>query len=342
VLCDLSGGGAERLVLGLCAAGLVHQEVATVQPGGTLRGAFEAAGVRVHEGRRRPGRPGLGSLVALAGVCRSFDLVHTHLFAGDTWGRLAARLAGRPSVSTEHNVNRDERARHRAVKRALAPLSSRVVYVSEACRSYALEVEGVAHPGAVVISNGIDLGRFAVSARASAQRPSVGPGTRLLAIGRDVPQKGFDVLLRSLPPGFSLRIAGRSQRRGIERLGGSTVEWLGERDDVPELLAEADILVVPSRWEGFGLVAVEAMAAGVPVVASGVDGLLEVLGDVGVFVPPEDPQALRAALQRLSEAPEERAQRALRGRHRSAMYALDVCAERYRTLYQQVLAVKPA
>ncbi len=333
VLCDLSGGGAERLVLGLCAAGLVDQEVATVQAGGSLRPAFESAGVRVHEGTRRPGRVGLASFAGLARLCRSFDLVHTHLFAGDTWGRPAARLAGRPSVSTEHNVNRDEQARHRAVKRAFARLSSRVAYVSEACRRYAVELEGIVHPGAVVIPNGVDLSRFSVCSGGAA-----GPGTRLLALGRDVPQKGFDVLLRSLPQGSTLRIAGRSQRRGVEHLGGATVEWLGERDDVPALLADTDILVVPSRWEGFGLAALEGMAAGVPVVAADVDGLPEVLGDVGVLVPPEDATALRAALLRLREDPEERAQRGARGRHRSALFSLDVCAQRYRSLYVDVLA----
>lgn len=341
VLCDLSGGGAERLVLGLCGAGLVAQEVATVQPGGTLRGAFEAAGVRVHEGTRRPhqfgsmGSLGLGSLRGLARLARSFDLVHTHLFAGDTWGRVAARMAGRPSVSTEHNVNRDEGAPHRAVKRVLAPLSGRIAYVSEACRRYAVDVEGIVHPGAVVIPNGVDLRRYSGAAIAG------GPGTRLLAIGRDVPQKGFDVLLRSLPDGVSLRIAGRSAQRGIQHIGGATVEWLGEREDVAALLAEADILVVPSRWEGFGLVAVEGMAAGVPVVASDVDGLPDVLGDVGVLVPPEDADALRAVLLRLRGDPEERAQRGARGRDRAALFSLDTCARRYRSLYVDVLAGLP-
>lgn len=329
MLCDLSGGGAERLVLGLCRAGLVEQAVATVQGGGVLEPAFAAAGVPVWQGGRRPGTAGAATAWRLARHVRGVDLVHTHLFAGDAFGRVAGFVAGVPVVTTEHNVNRDERAHHRLVKRALAPVARRVAYVSEAARAHAEAGEGIRHPGACVVPNGVDLARF---------RPAVpGPGTRLLAVGRDVPQKGFDVLLRALPDGVTLRIAGRSTRRGTQRVGGATVEWLGEREDVPELLAASDLLVVPSRWEGFGLAAVEGMAAGVPVVASAVDGLVEVLGDAGVLVPPESPTALRAALERLIADPAQRAQRGAAGLARARRFSLERCAERYRALYAEVL-----
>lgn len=329
MICDLSGGGAERLVLGLCREGRVTQEVATVQGGGPLAAAFAAAGVPVWPGARRRGGVGLGTAARLTARARSVDLVHTHLFAGDAYGRVAGWAARVPVVTTEHNVNRDEAARHRVVKRALAPIARRVVYVSEAARAHAEQVEGIVHPGARVIPNGVDLARFAAA--------SPGPGTRLLAIGRDVPQKGFDVLLRALPAGVHLRIAGRSTRRGSERVGGATVTWLGEREDVPALLADTDILVVPSRWEGFGLAAVEGMAAGVPVVASAVDGLNEVLGDAGVRVPPESPAELRAALERLIADPDARAQRAAAGRARAQAFSLARCADRYAALYAEVL-----
>ncbi len=333
VLCDLSGGGAERLVLGLCREGLVHQEVATVhaQPD-DLAEDYRRAGVRVHRGARARGTSGFAAILELTRLAHGFDIVHTHLFAGDTWGRPAARIARKPVVTTEHNLNRDENATRTWIKRGMASSSDRLVYVSEAARRYAEAHEHIHHPHAVVIPNGIDLARFS--------RPSTGPATRLLAIGRDVPQKGFDVLVRALPAGTHLRIAGRSTHRGVRTVavpgGTATVDWLGPRDDIPDLLADSDILVVPSRWEGFGLAALEGMTAGVPVVASNVDGLAELIGDAGVLVPKDDPDALRDALVRLLADAPERARLADAGRARAALFSLAACARRYAALYAEL------
>lgn len=329
VLCDLSGGGAERLVLALCARSGGAHEVATVMGAGPLAEAFANAGVRTYVGAARSGLGGALEVARVARLARRVDVVHTHLFAGDTWGRPAARLAGTPVVTTEHNVNRDEGRRHRLVKRALARWTDRMVYVSEAARAYAEQVEGVCHPRASVIPNGVDLERFTLA--------GPGPGTRVLAVGRDVPQKGFDVLLNALPAGVHLRVAGEGPRRGVQAIGGATVEWLGPRDDIPALLAESDVLVVPSRWEGFGLAALEGMAAGVTVIASRVDGLAEVVGDAGVLVPPGDPRALRGALERVSADRAMRARYRVAGPARAAGFSLDRCAERYSSLYAELV-----
>lgn len=342
VICDLSGGGAERLVLDLCRVGRVHQEVTPVhgEPQ-NLTEAFRSAGVRVHPGTRRRGSAGLSTVGRISRLAQGFDLVHTHLYAGDTWGRPAAWLAGKPVVTTEHNVNRDESRAQRQVKRTLAPLSDRVAYVSEAARRYAVNRERICHPHACVIPNGIDLTRFQ---RQQAVPPSHGPQgrVRLLAIGRDVPQKGFDILLRALPDGVHLRIAGASaQAPGVRVVGdSSSLEWLGERADVPQLLAETDILVVPSRWEGFGLAALEGMAAGVTVVASNVDGLPEVLGDAGVLVPKEDPEGLQRCLTRLARDAPERERRGALGRARAEKFSIQACAEQYAALYAEVIATR--
>jgi glycosyltransferase involved in cell wall biosynthesis len=292
---------------------------------GPLAPAFDAAGVVTHVGAARSGIAGALEVRRLAKLAARFDVVHTHLFAGDTWGRPAAWLAKTPVVTTEHNVNRDERHHHRVVKRTLARWTDRLVFVSEAARVYAERVEGICHPAACVIPNGVDLARFT--------RAAPGPGTRVLAVGRDVPQKGFDVLLDALPAGLQLRIAGQGPRRGVQQVAGSTVEWLGPRDDIPALLAGADALVVPSRWEGFGLAALEGMAAGVTVIASRVDGLAELVGDAGVLVPPGDAPALRAALQQVSADPALRARCASAGPARATEFSLERCAARYDALY---------
>jgi glycosyltransferase involved in cell wall biosynthesis len=321
VVCDLSPGGAERVVLSLCqrASPGVEARVCAVQGLGPLEAAFAASGIPVVAAGRVPGTLGLGSLRRISRELADADVVHTHLFAGDTWGRLAAILAHKKAVvTTEHNVDRDERWR-RGVRRALAPLTRVVVAVSEAAAraTFGRDVR--------VVPNGVDLSPYA--------RPHLG-GAGLLAVGRRVPQKGFDVLCAALPPGVPLRIAGDGPFR--RNLPG--VEWLGLREDVPELMRAADVVAIPSRWEGFGLVAVEAMAAGVAVVASAVGGLPEVLGDAALFVPPEDPGALRAAIQRLLGDADLRRELGARGRARARRFAVERMVRAYESIYAEVVA----
>jgi glycosyltransferase involved in cell wall biosynthesis len=201
--------------------------------------------------------------------------------------------------------------------------TNRIVAVSAAAARYARDVEGI--PGVEVIPNGVDVHRFGPH--------PIGPGTRILAVGRRVPQKGFDVLLDALPEGFELQVAGD----GPFVRDHPAVRWLGRREDLPALFAEADILAVPSRWEGFGLIAAEGLAAGVAVVASDVDGLAEVVGDCGVLVPPEDPGALRAALLRVGGDVALRADLAVRGPRRAREhFDLTEMVRRYEALYREL------
>lgn len=95
---------------------------------------------------------------------------------------------------------------------------------------------------------------------------------------------------------------------------------LGARDDIAELLGAADLVVVPSRWEGSPLVVQEALRAGRPVVASAVGGIAEMVGDGAVLVAPEDPAALAAAVRDLLDGPAEAARLGERGRARAATW----------------------
>jgi glycosyltransferase involved in cell wall biosynthesis len=172
------------------------------------------------------------------------------------------------------------------------------------------------------VYNGIDLSRFP---------PRRGPGTYLAAVCHMRPVKGVPVLLKALevlarravrpqtlligdgPEFDSYRADAR--RRGLDR-----VEFLGLRDDVPEVLSGAAVVVVPSVWpEAFSLAAGEAMAAGAPVVASRVGALPEVVDDgvTGVLVPPEDVESLAAALEGLLADPGRRESLGRAGRERA-------------------------
>lgn len=331
VLCDLSGGGAERLVLDLCRYSTVDASVATIHAGGALAEEFAAAGVTVRCAGRVRGRLGLRAVRKLSQWAAHADVVHTHLWAGDTWGRPSAWLGGCPRVvTTEHNTQADSTLR-RHIWTAMAPLSARIVCVSQAA-AQTVAASGVSKRRLSVIENGIDLSRFSSA-------PSTGKG--ILSVGRLTHQKGFDVLLhalRSIPTPTTILGEGED-RAALERLAdGLPVRLPGWIADTHAALSAAAIMVIPSRWEGFGLVAVEAMAAGVPVIASRVDGLIEVVGDAGILVEPEDASALADAIRRLLGDAGLRAELIRRGLARAPRFSIQKTVGRYEALYRSLLS----
>lgn len=327
VLCDLSGGGAERMVLDLCRYSTVEASVATVHSGGALADAFAAAEVTVSCLGRSRGRPGLRATARLVRLAVQADVVHTHLWAGDFWGRPAGVLARRPVITTEHNTRADSGPRRR-IWTAMAPLSERIVCVSQAA-SRTLQHSGVCASQLTVIENGIDLERFS-------QRP-LASERRIVAVGRLTRQKGFDVLVDALRGiEASTTILGEGEERGAleRRAAGLSIALPGWVSDIRPYLAQAAVLVIPSRWEGFGLIAAEAMASGVPVIASRVDGLVEVVGDAGILVPPEDAGALREAMTRLLGDPALRERLRERGLSRAPRFSIQRTVARYEALYR--------
>ncbi|MFI0895102.1 glycosyltransferase [Streptomyces sp. NPDC020983] len=327
----------------------------------TLAVAAERAGARVvrWDARRAPG-PWLGREVAAAArVVRHVrpDLVHLHSAKAGLAGRLAVRGA-LPTVFQPHAWSFDAvggptaRAA-RAWERHAARWAERVLCVSDDERRAGLAA-GVRARWAVV-RNGVDLTRFVPAVDPAAVRATLpalsdaGPGTPLVVcVGRLCPQKGQDVLLRAWPavaaalPGARLVLVGDGPDRPRLLAGAPPGVLLAgaARDTVPWYQA-ADVVVLPSRWEGMALAPLEAMACGRPVVTTGVSGARESLHPQdrdGCVVPVGDPAALAAALLRLladrplRTAASLRALAHARAHHDAARTAAAVTA-----LYQDVL-----
>jgi glycosyltransferase involved in cell wall biosynthesis len=173
----------------------------------------------------------------------------------------------------------------------------------------------------------------------------------VVGVGRLTAQKGFGTLIRAasqwqrravLP---LLLIAGEgpldAELRHQARTAGVAVGFLGTRDDVPALLAAADVVVVPSAWEGQPLIVQEALRAGRPLVATRVGGIAELTGDDGaLLIPPGDPAALAAAVTRLLEDPEAAARLAAAARGRSAVLPTETAAvDQALLLYRHVSGI---
>ena len=328
VIDSLAPGGAERSLVALAPALVdrgVDVEVAHLRADASLAGALKADGIPVHrlggDGRMASAR----SVTALLRD-RHHDLVHTTLFEADQAGRVGARMARVPVVSSLVNVPYGaEQATDLALSRprllaarAVDMLTSKAVVrfhaITETVAVAMSERLHIPRQRIDVIPRGRDdraLGRRTPDrAMAARRRLGVGPEQPLVvAAARHEWQKGLDVLLAAwprLPPGSRLVIAGRPGNRTseLERLvvaaGLDPVgTLLGPREDVLDLLAAADVFVAPSRWEGLGSVLIEAMALEAPIVASDLPAVREVVraGEDALLVPPADPTSLARAIE---------------------------------------------
>ncbi len=256
----------------------------------------------------------LASIVRLRSELRGADLAHLHTGRATWLGGLAACWSGVPAITTRRMDREVRRGLHtrliydRLVRKAVA-ISPAV----EQC----LVAGGVAPQKIAVIASTVDPADLAPSASRAELREREGledPDVVLLSLANLVPRKGLDVLLEALPavlaeaPRVRVWIGGDGpereplERAARERGMSERVKFLGRRQDKADLLTLCDAFVLPSRREGLGVAALEAMASGRPVVASRVGGLGEVVldGETGILVPPEDPVRLAEALIRIA------------------------------------------
>jgi glycosyltransferase involved in cell wall biosynthesis len=319
-------GGSERHLLtllpALAARGVEPLLVGLDDPEWNAKDFYDA--LRVPTVRVRSARdldPLL--LLRLARTLRA-DVVHTHLVHADVYGGLAATLRGTRLVSTKHNDDPFRSGPFRFVERGLARLASRVVTITESLRRFTVERVGIPSDKVETIHYGLD---DVPDAWGENPQDGVPTGARvLLAVARLTQQKGVDVAihaLQSLPEDVMLVVLGEGPERvALEQLArelgvARRVFLLGRVPDVAAWLRRASVLVHPARWEGFGLGVLEAMLAGLPVVATNVSSLPELVadGETGFLVVPDDSSALALGIARALEQPrlgEAGRQRALR------------------------------
>jgi len=250
----------------------------------------------------------------------SFDILHAHLPHAEIYGALALRQ--RPQARFAITRHSDNPFRRNPVLRLVFTPSWRransLIAISEAVRQSMIRREHIPSERIVVIPYGLDSQKFVAGAVPGRLRSELGiPDSPLVGfVGRLARPKGADTLLRAFvhvelqEPQAQLVIAGDGPwRQRLVRLGGDlglrNVHFLGWREDVASILADLDVVAMPSRWEGFGLVALEAMSLGKPVIATRVSALPEVVADgvTGLLAPPEDPASLAEEILKLLRNP---------------------------------------
>jgi glycosyltransferase involved in cell wall biosynthesis len=267
------------------------------------------------------------------------DIIHSHCYVD----RYTLHLQARVMVHTVHNLACKEvgyfgRAIHRlAFRGGLVPVA-----VGAAVADSVQQMYGLAQP--VSIPNGIDTSRFwRPESRDSWRRRNGFSHDDLLvvSVGRLERQKNPSMLvnaIESIPDAKLLMVGQGNLRANLE--GRSRVHLLGVRDDVPEILAAADIFALVSDWEGLPLALIEAMAAGLPVVATSVGCVPEVVqnGKTGLLIPCRDQVALIAALRELAQNRPLRQEMGAAAHKRSLSFSVDTMVAAYEELFDRLLS----
>ena len=336
------------------------------RPNLTVRGY--APWGRLAGGPEAPYAPALEALsvgLAMAREPVTADVVHTHTWYVGLGGMLVQSIHDVPLVVTLHSLEplrpwkADQLGTGYAVsswaERLAVERAERVIAVSAQMRADILAHFRVDPDRVVVIHNGVDADAFARTERRDAlARHGVRPPYALF-VGRISEQKGIFGLLEAadaLPEGVELVLCASSPdtpelqaRLAAAVVGRPRIRWINAMlpvEEVVQLYSHAAVFVCPSIYEPFGLINLEAMACGTPVVASRVGGIPEVVvdGETGLLVEPGDPAALAAALRRVLDDPARAARMGEAGRRRvEAHFSWDRIAERTMEIYRQAIEI---
>jgi glycosyltransferase involved in cell wall biosynthesis len=322
---------------------------------------FEEAGVPVSFPRAAGEKLAVAADLCAWLVAQRIDLLHTHSYKPNLYARLAGlpcRETGLKIAAHYHNQydNKWEKDGSLDLERLLARASDALLAVSGSVREHVAERLGIAPERVDVIANGVEAERFAAADPAAARRKlGLPPGCPVVGVvGRISAQKGQEdflraaaLLARRFPEARYLVVGSADDEKLLARMRGlagelglgASLRFTGHVSDMPALYAALDVLVAPSRWEGFGLMLVEAMAGGRPIVASAVGAIPEVVGSGGaaLLVPPADPAAIYEAVSALLTDPGRCAAMGAAGRERARDFSWEVSGRRLAAVYERVL-----
>ncbi|MCK4994897.1 MAG: glycosyltransferase [Candidatus Omnitrophica bacterium] len=325
LITELEPGGAENLLLSLSENMFIRGFdvcIGYLKGKGTLAEDFKKSGIKVIHFNMRS-RFDIFCLLRLSAFITNekFDIVHTHLIDADIFGYFGTKIAGVSCiVSTKHNT--DDFRKRKTIPMLLDSFVSnhlsKNIAVSNSVREFLIKYQSINPKNIEVVYNGIDILKFLPKKSKEQAKIDLKLNDKDYVVGtiaRFDKQKGYKYLIKAIPlilqnhknVHFVLVGEGSLKNRISEMVVSmglkDKVTFLGVRNDIPEILNALDILVLPSLWEGLGMVLLEAQAAGIVTVASDIDGIKEVIGDekTGMLIPPADEKSLAQKVTTLIE-----------------------------------------
>lgn len=343
VITSLQTGGAEKLMVDLLPRLKdLGNDVEILLFDGT-RTAFydelDRLGIKIHHLSIGGNVYNPLNIFRLRNFLKLYDIIHTHNTSPQLFVALNNLCKKRIIITTEHSTNNRRRKWHwyKQIDQWMYSCYKKVICISDNAKS-SLENYLGKNDRFCTINNGIDLTKYHNHILdISEQREFI---ISMVAGFRH--EKDQDTLIKAisrLPKNYKLWLIGDGERReDIERLIAllrlsDRVKLWGIRNDIPDLLAQTHIVVLSSHWEGLSLSSIEGMASGRPFIASDVDGLHDVVKDVGILFPHKDYLALAKEIKSLCEAPDQYKAIAQRCQERAKEYDINIMVEKYNKLY---------
>lgn len=326
VINSLAMGGAEELILNICKniskKKFLVEVVVLQKEMEPIGNELKEIGIEVHILKCLHNPLDIRKTVKLINIIKKYkpDIIHSHLFDSNFHARIAGVLCGVQSlVIHEHSTYHQKEKFFRFpvyADRVLARFTYKIIAISDAVKNFTVRQEKIPENKFEVIRNCIPVDKFIKQDRASIKhgvREQLGikqDSFLIINVASLTKQKGHEYLLEAMA---SLKIQNtmlllvgdgplrRNLNDQVKKLNlADKVIFLGIRRDIPELLAASDLFVLPSIWEGQGLVILEAMASGLPIVATNVGGVPEVVTErEGYLIEPKNPQALANAITKI-------------------------------------------
>ncbi len=343
VIASLEIGGAQRLLVDLLPIQATSENIDLLvykRVNNDFEKAIEQAGIRIIcMNEHNFHNPSI--VFSLRKIFKKYDLVHAHLFPTIYWASLAARSLKVKLIYTEHSTSNSRRNKwyFRSIERFMYSRYDRIISISQQTQDALVYWLKQFDERFVVINNGIDTQKFA------SVISSVIPKS-LIMVSRFVSSKDQETVIRAMKQidrEIILYLVGDGENRThcedlAKELGvAERVYFLGSRSDVPELVASSYIGIQSSNWEGFGLTAVELMAAGKPIIASDVDGLKQVVEGAGLIFRRGDSEELAMKISLLLKDCNYYNAVSKKCIERSLSYDIKVMANKYKNIYHELM-----
>jgi len=278
---------------------------------------------------------------------KKYDIVHSHLFPSNYWVSIAKIfLKDKVIVTTEHNTHNRRRDSifFKYIEKFIYSRYNRVISISDKTQENLLNWLDLASKGKfIVVENGIDIMKFDNAKAYEKKDFFVDDSFLLVMVGSFTLQKDQETIIKAmklLPEYVKLLLVGDGDKREkiVKLLEGlalnERVKLLGVRQDIPSILKTSDVAIISSNWEGFGLVAVEGMAAKKPIIASNVDGLKEVVKDFGLIFKKGDEKDLANKIIELMNDSDYYNEIAIKCSERSKEYSIEKLVKHYLEIYE--------
>lgn len=311
-----------------------------------FRQDLEANGIKVYDFGTKGSMYSPIKLVKLIPFLRRYDIIHTHNTAPQLFAAIGSLFGGGQLITTEHNTSNRRRGSRilKIIDRWMYSRYSHIICISGKAEENLRNHLGSISTNITTINNGVDILKF-LHAKSSEQLENLAPQSKkIVMVAAFRSQKDQDTLIQSmqfLPEKFHLFLVGDGERHNeLALLTGKLnlnerIYFLGVRNDIPNILHEADYVVMSSHYEGLSLSSVEGMSVGKPFIASDVDGLREVVAGAGVLFTHGDAEGLAREIMKLDSNPNLYREVAARCFDRAQQFDISKMVEGYINIYKK-------